>query len=42
MTNHVLFYTVDAVASIAIDLGGEWIKTGLVMPGVPMEIVLNQ
>ena len=33
---------VDAVASIAIDFGGEWMKTGLVMPGVPMEIVLNQ
>jgi hypoxia up-regulated 1 len=29
------------VATISIDLGNEWMKVGLVKPGVPMDIVLN-
>ncbi|XP_047521461.1 hypoxia up-regulated protein 1 isoform X1 [Pieris napi] len=32
----------DAAAVISIDFGSEWIKTGIVSPGVPMEIVLNK
>jgi len=30
------------VATASIDLGNEWLKIGLVKPGVPMDIVLNQ
>lgn len=30
------------IATASIDLGNEWIKIGLVKPGVPMDIVLNQ
>lgn len=39
-----LFQHADAVgiATASIDLGNEWIKIGLVKPGVPMDIVLNQ
>nr|XP_032517912.1 hypoxia up-regulated protein 1 isoform X1 [Danaus plexippus plexippus] len=33
---------VDAAAVISIDLGSEWMKIGIVSPGVPMEIVLNK
>ncbi|CAK1543227.1 unnamed protein product [Leptosia nina] len=32
----------EAAAVISIDFGSEWIKTGIVSPGVPMEIVLNK
>lgn len=31
-----------AAAVISIDLGSEWMKVGIVSPGVPMEIVLNK
>lgn len=33
---------VDSVAVMSIDLGSEWMKIGIVSPGVPMEIVLNK
>ncbi|XP_050344063.1 hypoxia up-regulated protein 1 isoform X2 [Nymphalis io] len=33
---------VDAAAVISIDFGSEWMKIGIVSPGVPMEIVLNK
>ncbi|ODN03799.1 Hypoxia up-regulated protein 1 [Orchesella cincta] len=33
---------VDAAAVMSVDLGSEWIKIGIVSPGVPMEIVLNK
>ncbi|GLV37373.1 uncharacterized protein CBL_10660 [Carabus blaptoides fortunei] len=49
---HILFTTlaillsiwtsVDSVAVMSIDLGSEWMKIGIVSPGVPMEIVLNK
>lgn len=29
------------VATASVDLGNEWLKIGLVKPGVPMDIVLN-
>ncbi|CAH0625628.1 unnamed protein product [Chrysodeixis includens] len=32
----------EAAAVISIDLGSEWMKIGIVSPGVPMEIVLNK
>ncbi|XP_049875335.1 hypoxia up-regulated protein 1 [Pectinophora gossypiella] len=32
----------DAAAVISIDFGSEWMKVGIVSPGVPMEIVLNK
>ncbi|XP_063365068.1 hypoxia up-regulated protein 1 [Cydia amplana] len=32
----------DGAAVISIDLGSEWLKIGIVSPGVPMEIVLNK
>jgi len=31
----------DGIAVMSIDLGSEWIKIGIVKPGVPMEIALN-
>lgn len=34
--------SVDAVAVMSVDLGSEWMKIGIVSPGVPMEIVLNK
>ncbi|KJH43943.1 DnaK family protein [Dictyocaulus viviparus] len=38
-----LVITTDAaLAAMSIDLGSEFIKIGLVKPGVPMEIVLNK
>ena len=44
LLSHWLQLTPDAVgiATASIDLGNEWIKIGLVKPGVPMDIVLNQ
>lgn len=33
---------VNGVAVMSIDLGSEWMKIGIVLPGVPMEIVLNK
>ncbi|XP_028169287.1 hypoxia up-regulated protein 1 [Ostrinia furnacalis] len=38
----LLIQRVDAAAVISIDLGSEWMKIGIVSPGVPMEIVLNK
>ncbi|RCN53662.1 DnaK family protein [Ancylostoma caninum] len=38
-----LFVSTDAaLAAMSIDLGSEFIKIGIVKPGVPMEIVLNK
>lgn len=31
-----------ALAAMSIDLGSQFIKIGLVKPGVPMDIVLNK
>lgn len=33
---------VKSVAVMSVDLGTEWMKIGIVSPGVPMEIVLNK
>lgn len=33
---------VNGVAVMSVDLGSEWMKIGIVSPGVPMEIVLNK
>lgn len=33
---------VDAAAVMSVDLGSEWMKVGVVSPGVPMEIALNR
>lgn len=38
----LLSQNVDAAAVISIDFGSEWMKVGIVSPGVPMEIVLNK
>ncbi|XP_045499638.1 hypoxia up-regulated protein 1 [Colias croceus] len=38
----LLSQNVDAAAVISIDFGSEWMKIGIVSPGVPMEIVLNK
>lgn len=38
----LLSHNADAAAVISIDLGSEWMKIGIVSPGVPMEIVLNK
>ncbi|XP_073946362.1 hypoxia up-regulated Grp170 co-chaperone protein isoform X2 [Choristoneura fumiferana] len=38
----LLSQSADAAAVISIDLGSEWLKIGIVSPGVPMEIVLNK
>lgn len=38
----LLSQQVDAAAVISIDFGSEWMKVGIVSPGVPMEIVLNK
>lgn len=35
------YFVVASLAVMSIDLGNEYIKIGLVKPGVPMEIVLN-
>ncbi|XP_065353221.1 hypoxia up-regulated protein 1 isoform X1 [Cloeon dipterum] len=32
----------NSIAVMSVDFGGEWIKVGIVSPGVPMEIVLNK
>nr|CAI5820019.1 unnamed protein product [Callosobruchus analis] len=41
----LLFYfgapQVSAIAVMSVDLGSEWMKVGIVSPGVPMEIALN-
>ncbi|CAG9788320.1 unnamed protein product [Diatraea saccharalis] len=37
-----LIQRTDAAAVISIDFGSEWMKVGIVSPGVPMEIVLNK
>ncbi|KAH8416837.1 hypothetical protein KR222_006988 [Zaprionus bogoriensis] len=33
---------VDCAAVMSVDLGSEWMKVGVVSPGVPMEIALNR
>ena len=33
---------VEGMAVLGVDLGSEWMRIGLVKPGVPMEIVLNK
>ena len=33
---------IQGAAVLGIDLGSEWLRVGLVKPGVPMEIVLNK
>nr|XP_026494052.1 hypoxia up-regulated protein 1 isoform X1 [Vanessa tameamea] len=38
----LLSQNVDAAAVISVDFGSEWMKIGIVSPGVPMEIVLNK
>lgn len=38
----LLSQNAEAAAVISIDLGSEWMKVGIVSPGVPMEIVLNK
>ncbi|KAI5643336.1 hsp70 protein domain-containing protein [Phthorimaea operculella] len=38
----LLSQNADAAAVISIDFGSEWMKVGIVSPGVPMEIVLNK
>lgn len=38
----LLSQNAEAAAVISIDLGSEWMKIGIVSPGVPMEIVLNK
>lgn len=32
----------DGAAVMSVDLGSEWMKIGVVSPGVPMEIALNK
>lgn len=38
----LLSHHTDAAAVISIDFGSEWMKIGIVSPGVPMEIILNK
>ncbi|KAJ2951584.1 hypothetical protein O0L34_g13736 [Tuta absoluta] len=38
----LLSQNAEAAAVISIDFGSEWMKVGIVSPGVPMEIVLNK
>ena len=33
---------VEGMAVLGVDIGSEWVRIGLVKPGVPMEIVLNK
>lgn len=33
---------VQTAAVMSVDLGSEWLKVGVVSPGVPMEIALNR
>lgn len=33
---------INSAAVMSIDLGNEWMKVGVVSPGVPMEIALNK
>lgn len=33
---------VESIAVMSIDLGSEFMKIGIVKPGIPMEIVLNK
>ncbi|KAJ8968762.1 hypothetical protein NQ317_012719 [Molorchus minor] len=33
---------VESLAVMSVDLGSEWMKVGIVSPGVPMEIALNK
>lgn len=37
-----LYQNVAGIAVMSVDLGSEWMKVGIVAPGVPMEIVLNK
>lgn len=41
--NYYCNYLIDAIlAAMSIDFGSQYLKVGLVKPGVPMEIVLNR
>lgn len=42
ITSLVTVSYVGGVAVMSVDLGSEWMKIGIVSPGVPMEIVLNK
>lgn len=35
-------HLIDSAAVMSVDLGSEWMKVGVVSPGVPMEIALNK
>lgn len=37
-----LIYQVNSAAVMSVDFGSEWMKVGVVSPGVPMEIALNK
>ena len=36
------FIIKESVAVMSVDLGAEFMKIGIVRPGIPMEIVLNR
>lgn len=38
LTMHGVVFATDALGAVSLDMGGEWIKAGLVKPGVPMEV----
>lgn len=38
----ILIHYVNSLAVMSVDLGSEWMKVGVVSPGVPMEIALNK
>ncbi|CAG9820162.1 unnamed protein product [Phaedon cochleariae] len=42
LTYHVMVSEVSSLAVMSVDLGSEWMKVGIVSPGVPMEIALNK
>ena len=43
LTICILAHFVEAnIAAMSIDLGSQFIKIGLVKPGVPMEVILNK
>ncbi|XP_026477005.1 hypoxia up-regulated protein 1-like [Ctenocephalides felis] len=42
LTIGFLSNNVQSAAVMSVDLGNEWMKVGVVSPGVPMEIVLNK
>ncbi|XP_060530480.1 hypoxia up-regulated protein 1 [Cylas formicarius] len=40
--SHMRITNVASLAVMSVDLGSEWMKVGIVSPGVPMEIALNK